>query len=196
MFHTLLLHGLRRRMLKDTKNVAVTLYFSGSRMPFWNTFMGRCHYNWIKEYVLSLYQLMLVFDRAKMQTIPWGVCGFFCGKCLLNGTREYFKKWKDSKTLGSSDTWTKSNFTKHFFCSYLPISTDIMWLLILSNQPWEGLTGVECHTLQCSLLLSGFFFQDAEQHNATFCRLAKKLQHIALRNFIPQSLFIYICVVV
>ena len=67
-----------------------------------------------------------------------------------------------------------------------------MWLLILSNQPWEGLTGVECHTLQCSLLLSGFF-QDAEQHNAIFCRLAKKLQHIALRNFIPQSLFIYLC---
>ena len=66
MFHTVLLHGLRRRMLKDTKNIAVTLYFLGSTMPFWNTFMGRCHYNWIKEYLVYINLcLFLIGPRCK-----------------------------------------------------------------------------------------------------------------------------------
>ena len=69
MFHT-----LRRRMLKDTKNITVTLYFLGSEMPtYLKHLYGRVSLLQLKCNS-SINLLMRVFDWAKMQTIPRGVC--------------------------------------------------------------------------------------------------------------------------
>ena len=138
--------------------------------------------------------LIRVFDWAKMQTIPWGVCGFFLWKVSFKWNQRVLQKVEGFEATRLIWETIKSNFTKQNFCLYICLYLRYMWLLILSNQPWEGLTGVECHTLQCSLLLSGFFQEDAPTTMPHFAAMRRRSCSIlrCVISYLNPFLYIFV----
>ena len=135
---------------------------------------------------------MLVLDWAKkMQTIPWGVC-VFLWKVSFKWNQRVLQKVEGFEATRFIWETIKSNFTAQNFCLYLPISKiHVAFNIIKSTLRGIDRSGVPHIAMQFTTL--GFLSRRRSNNNATFCRHAKKLQHIALRNFIPQSLFIYLC---